>query len=1062
MHLLPREGHGLEEAETATDPGLSPAEFAFLSFTDSDLALVAAAAEARGEKRLRLASLTPLKHPMSVDLLVAQLYNKGQVVLVRLLGGLDYWRYGAEELSAEAARLGRHLILIPGCDKADERLYRLSTVPQETCDAIWRCFLAGGVDNAGRVLAHMLAVAGENERPDNAEPLPMASAGPITYGVSQSAHAQKTNAPRAAIVHYRALSASGDLLPVAAMETALLERGFGVQRIALASTKDKACARFLREALLTLKPDVILNTTSFSARGDDGSSPFDVADCTVLQAILSNRSRGAWQNAPRGLGSTDLAMNVAMPEFDGRLVTRVIGFREDGVRHPDFEIALRRLQPDLDRVAFVAEQALHWARLRRQPNRQKRIAIVLNDYPGAGGRAGHGVGLDGRASCEAIIARLAVEGYDIAPLPEDWLRLLESTHAPLQLGNLLIALQPPRSNGDAKALYHDPKEPPTGEYLAFYEMLRTGFRADAMIHLGAHGTLEWLPGKAVGLSAHCYPERACGSLPVIYPFIVSDPGEAAQAKRRLSAVTIGHLAPPLKEAGLSGGAALLEPLLDEYATAVDLDPRRALQIEQAIIVEARTHGLLQEIDDDADLVTRLDAWLCDIKEMRVKDGLHVYGQVPRDNMLAGQIAAATGGSIERQIEASASLEMHSLISALSGRFVPPGPSGAPSRGRLDVLPTGRAMTTLDPRAAPTPTAEAIGKQAADLIIAEHLQREGDYPRSLVIDAWGSAAIRTGGEELAQALALMGVRLVRETGSDRITGFEVLTLAELGRPRSDITLRISGLYRDIFQHQIILFDSAVQAVAARHGEGAENPLAQSVQGLSGEALRLATLRVFGPAPESYGTGLEAMVLSDEEGDAAALHSRGLGHAYGQALEGLAAQEIFASRMQMADGLIHGLDMHEADVLEAPDYAYTLGGFASVAGNRKIYMIDSRDVARLKLRTLDQELARTVRARATNPLWIAGMMRHGHRGAGEFAQTVDSLFAFAALGVRVAEHQFDMLHQAYMEDEAVSSFVERENPLAFEAMQKRFRQAIERGYWNPRRNAVKALLDGALAA
>jgi cobaltochelatase CobN len=1103
MHILPREGHSLDEAEMAVDLGQDAAAFAFLSFTDSDLALIASAAECADFFDLRLAPLAQLRHPMSVDVYTETVLAKARVIVIRVLGGLDYWRYGAEQAALAAERSGAHLVIIPGCDKADERLLRLSTAPREACQAIWRCFLEGGPDNAALVVGWMRHLAGQGERPDDAKEFPRAVARrrcgpPLSDGRGAGAsagqdsrsladpdfsHAAKTTGKpsgihahrqalasegsplRAAIVHYRALATVGDMAGIRAMEEALLARGFDISTISLASTKEADCAEFLSRELAGFAPDIVINTTSFSARKEDGSSPFDAANCVVLQAIFSNRSTENWRVSPRGIGATDLAMNIAMPEIDGRIATRMIACREEQARHPDFQCALRRLAPIADRVDFVAEQALAWARLRRKPNREKRIVLLLNDYPNAEGRAGHAVGLDGPASAVSIGRFLRQAGYDLPEIPSDLMTRLENAPeiAPsirgLKLGNLFVALQPPRSSGDRKTQYHDAALPPDPAYAAFYAWLREAFLADALIHLGAHGTTEWLPGKAAALSADCWPERLLGPLPVIYPFIVSDPGEAAQAKRRLSAVTIGHLTPPMAEAGLHGAAEMLETLLEEYSSAADLDPRRAKLLEAEIVDRAATAGLMRELGDDKASISDIDAWLCDLKEMRVKDGLHVFGALDGGAIaaLAASLrfpakGAEQSSDASEMIARSLASESQSLLNALSGHFVPPGPSGAPSRGRIDVLPTGRNMTTLDPRQSPTVTAESLGARGAQALIDAYLQEHGDWPRHLVIDAWGSAAIRTGGEELAQAFALMGVRLKRETGSDRICGFEVLPMAEIGRPRSDITLRISGLYRDLFQHQIALFDAAIQAVAKCDEPDDENPIAASARGLEGAAFRLATLRVFGPAPQAYGTGLEAMVLADAGGDYGAAHLSATGFGYGAQDEAAKATGEFQRQLARSDALVHTLDMHETDLLEAPDYAYGLGGYLAASGGRSIYILDSRDTARIAVRPLRQELARTLRSRAANPRWIAGQMRHGHRGGAELAQTVDSLVAFAALGAPIEEHQFDMLHAAYLEDEAVLNFLECSNPRAKAAIEARFADAIRRGLWRPRRNSV----------
>ena len=1115
MHLLPRDTASLDETAEAVDLGQSPADLVVLSFTDSDLTAVAGAAEQAVEAlpSMRLASLARLRHPLSVDLYVDGVIAKAKTVVIRLLGGLDYWRYGAEQAHAAACRHDIRLAIIPGDGMPDPRLAGVSTLDAASLYAIWRCFAAGGPQNIVAALRH---AAGLDTH------LPEARQEP-RFGVTRNLMMQQDQ-PRAAIVHYRALKAANDMGAICALEGALARRGFTVRTLHVAGTKEPDCAAFLEAELGTFRPDVIVNTTAFSARREDGSSPFDAAGCAVLQATIANGDRVGWERSSNGLGATDLAMNIIMPELDGRLATRAIAFKEQVAVRPAFEFEGRRSVPVPDRVAFVAHQAAALARLSMTPNAGKKVVILLNDYPGAAGRAGHAVGLDGPASAMRLLESLASADYDaetversstdfmqaleradreaVLPLnryrsrfdalPEAQRKALIEAHGHaeadpdcahhafrfriLRLGKVVIALQPLRGRSEShRADFHDITRPPRHGFLAFYWWLRDVFGADALIHLGAHGSLEWLPGKAAVLSAECWPEIALGPVPVVYPFIVSDPGEAAQAKRRLSAVTIGHLTPPLTEAGLHGEAAAIEPLLEEYVSASQIDPNRAKLLATEIVSRADAAGLLAEIDAAGpdDRLAELDAWLCDLKEMRIKDGLHIFGATPDEVAIAklasfaAEIGEGDQALIEARIRQCASAETDAILAALSGRFVAPGPAGAPSRGRIDCLPTGRNLTTLDPRQSPTRTAEILGRRAADEILRRYCQDHGEFPKSLVLDAWGSAAIRTGGDELAQAFALMGVRPTRETQSDRITGFEILSPAELGRPRIDITLKISGLYRDLFPQQIALFDQASRAIADRDEPAEDNPLAASVKRLAGDARALAQLRIFGPAPQAYGTGLEALVLSGgglEEAELGEAYCDAGAFAY-TAGEAVHQPALFTGRLAGADAHLRAHDLTDQDILDAPDFAYASGGFLAAArsagGEAEAYHLDTTQPGSPKLRTLGEEIARIVRGRMTNPRWIAGQMRHGWRGAAELAQSVDSLFAFAATSGLVKEHQFDMVFAAYLGDAAVDAFLREANPKAHHAIEQRLAEAIRRGFWQPRRNSVNDRLGLWLA-
>ena len=624
-------------------------------------------------------------------------------------------------------------------------------------------------------------------------------------------------------------------------------------------------------------------------------------------------------------------------------------------------------------------------------------------------------------------------------------------------GNIIIALPPDRGRAAARrADYHDPALPPRHALVAFGLWLRHIAGADALIHMGAHGTLEWLPGKAVALTATCFPEAIVGALPVFYPFIVSNPGEAAQAKRRIAAVTIGHLPPPLVATGLSGDALRLERLVDEYAQADGLDRKRRERLAKLIVEAAQTSGLGHEagIDVNADpdeVLRRIDAWLCDLKDLSVKDGLHVYGRDP------------VSCDADPSWQASATAERAALLAALDGRRVAPGPSGAPARGRRDVLPTGRNLYTADPRMLPTQTAMDFGRLAVDEVIRGHLQAHGEMPRAVVIDLWGSATLRTGGEEIAQGLALMGCRPSWDHATGRVTGIEVLPPAAIGRPRVDVTWRISGLFRDLFPAQIALIDAAVRAIAARDEPADENPLAATCRA---EATDGAPLRIFGTAPGAYGAGVEDLIgaVADRAAIGAA-YLASASHAYGGPEGAATPTQEFAARVATADLLVHAGDDPGRDLLEGAEDAAFVGGFAAAAAALgrapDLIMLDVTDPQRPRARPLDAALARVVRARAVNPRFIAGQMRHGPRGAAELAETVDRLIGFAQTTDAVASNLIDLVHDAYLADPHARAFLLRENPAAARAIAERLDAARRHGWWHPRRNDIDADLRALMA-
>ncbi|MDH4988869.1 cobaltochelatase subunit CobN [Aminobacter anthyllidis] len=621
-------------------------------------------------------------------------------------------------------------------------------------------------------------------------------------------------------------------------------------------------------------------------------------------------------------------------------------------------------------------------------------------------------------------------------------------------GNITVALAPDRGrSADRRADYHDPTLPPRHTLLAFGLWLQKSLGIHAIVHVGAHGTLEWLPGKAVALSSTCFPEIVTGSLPVVYLFIVSNPGEAAQAKRRIAAITLGHLPPPLASAELDEHQQKLERLVDEYAQADGLDRRRRDRLAKLIVETAAQTGLASEAgvantDAPDEALRRIDAWLCDLKDFAIKDGLHVYGRIEADEPDAARRASAIS-------------ERKNLIAALDGRHVKAGPSGAPARGRTDVLPTGRNLFTSDPRTMPTPTAFDLGKAASDEIMRSYLQGHGEWPRALVIDLWGSASLRTGGEEIAQGLALMGCRPQWDAATGRVTGIEVLPPATLGRPRVDVTWRISGLFRDMFPTQIALIDAAARAVATRDEDDSENPLAASTRA-SGKV----EPRIFGSSPGTYGAGLEDLLSS---GDWQAREELGrayldaASHAYGGSDgEGISAPGAFADRIADADLLVHTGDDPGRDILEGSADVAFIGGFtaalAALGRNADVIVLDTSDPHKPRPRSVTEAVGRVVRARATNARFIAGQMRHGPRGASEFAETVDRLIGFAETTNAIPGALIEAVHDAYVGNDDVRAFMLRENPAAAKFIAERFATARRRGLWHPLRNSI----DDDLAA
>ena len=1240
MHLLKAQAGAITDGSEPVDLDQEPGDILFLSAADTELASLAEAAAELGDRlpSLRLANLMLLGHNFSVDLYVERMLPEAKLVVVRLLGGVGYWPYGVEQLTAHCRERNIPLALLPGDDQPDAELARLSSLDAEAWHRLWQYGVHGGPENAGNLLAYAASLIGREL--DWQEPRPLLRAGLYWPGRPQPDLAEierqwTAGRPVAALVFYRALLQAGNLAPVDASIRALMARGVNPLPLYCASLKEPVSAEIVRNLLAEAEPGLILNATGFAVSSPGAArkeTPFDGPGCPVLQLVFSGGSEAAWRAGTRGLSARDIAMNVALPEVDGRILSRAVSFKGEARFDALTQAPLVAYRPVADRIDFVAALVANWLRLAETPPAKRRVALLLANYPNRDGRLGNGVGLDTPAGTVEVLRALAEAGYETDALPADGDALIarlaagptnelsdrkdrsagerfpladywsffedlpeglrtavaERWGAPendpfvadndfvisaFRLGNIVIGLQPARGyNIDPQATYHDPDLVPPHGYLAFYAWLRRAVDVHAVVHMGKHGNLEWLPGKALALSEDCAPEAALGPLPHLYPFIVNDPGEGTQAKRRAQAVIVDHLTPPLTRAESYGPLADLELLVDEYYEAAGLDPRRLKLLQSQILELVARLGLdkdcgIAEGEAEEAALAKLDNYLCELKEMQIRDGLHVFGQAPTGRLLTDLLVALTrlprgdgqggeasliralakdlrlgdfdpldcvlgdpwtgrrhaalaamgdeawrsrGDTVERlerlaaalvageraadpdwpasaavlqqietfirpAVEASGPAELAGLLTGLDGRFLEPGPSGAPTRGRLDVLPTGRNFYSVDNRTVPTPAAWQLGWTSAERLIAHHRQQEGAWPRRIALSAWGTSNMRTGGDDIAQALALMGVKPTWEAASRRVTGFEVLPASVLGRPRVDVTLRVSGFFRDAFPAQIDLFDSAARAVAALDEPARDNPLAARVaadraaleaEGLSaGEAGRRAGFRVFGSKPGAYGAGLQALI--DERGwqsevDLARAYLAWGGYAYGDGAEGQAAQGLFAARLEGVEAVLHNQDNREHDLLDSDDYYQFEGGLAvavrSLSGRApQVYHNDHSRPESPKIRALVDEIGRVVRARVVNPKWIAGVMRHGYKGAFEMAATVDYLFAFAATARAVGDHHFDAVYEAYLEDPLVRDFLAEKNPAALKEIAERLIEAQERGLWRPRSNSARAQLD-----
>lgn len=1079
MHVVFRESHGLEDTETPFDPGQTPADLIVLSFSDSDLGAFAAAWHRAGGARgnlptLRLCNLTALRHPASVDNYVEQTLTGAKGILIRLIGGENYWPYGIMQVQDFARRNDIAFAVLPADGREDPALDAYSTLPVSTLRRLQHLCDAGGAVAAQAALAQLALAAGLYAGPVlGAKTVPECGFYDPDKGVLPFADAQ---GDAVAVTFYRSYLTAADTAPIDALIRSLRARGLNAVGLFVPSLKAPCAREFLPPALAQLDPSAIINATAFSGRGADGTSPLDAQGCPVFQVALSTARKKEWAGSERGLSPADLAMHVVLPEVDGRLFSGVVSFKAPEKKDPDLQFSRFSHRAHATRIEAAVDRICGWLRLANTVSAARKIAVVLSTYPGREDQIAHAVGLDALASAEDLLMTLAGAGYTVTPaigfgkslslshlawpleayyttletLPKGLRDELNTAWGapeadpmvrdgafrfPAQVcGNALVALQPERGAIAARDTdYHDLARVPRHSYVAFYLWLRAQGH-HALVHMGAHGTLEWLPGKAVALSDDCWPEVLCGALPTIYPFIVNDPGEAAQAKRRIGAVTLGHVPPPMKDSETPDALLRLERLLDEYSTADGLDPARRDRLVETIRAEAQAAGVEQDLGlpenaSEVEAITRIDRFVCDIKESQYGDGLHVYG-------------AAEG-------------ENEGLLTALDGRRVASGPSGSPYRGRSDVLPTGRNLYSVDPRAVPSRTAYTQGVKLAEELLRRHLQDHGDWPRGLVVDLWGSATMRTAGEEVAMAMHLAGLSPRWDDGSDRVSGFEVLPLTLLDRPRIDVTLRISGLFRDIFPSLAGLFEAGTAALSAREEADDMNPYKQKAS------------RVFGPKPGLYGMNMESALQDySPEGRATAGEAWLKGSEWALDAKGDAHRDRagLEARLRGADGFAHVQDLAETDVLLSSDYATHEGGFAAAmahlgAPEPTLYHVDSTRMGVPRARTMPEEIARVVRARAANPDWANGMMRHGFRGGAEIAATLDNLAAFAHLTRDVPAHLFDLYFDATLGRDDLVAFLEVENPKALEEMRNRFAALRDAGLWITRRNSISAAMEAA---
>ena len=1248
MHRISATPGGLNQSEGLFFLEQTPAPFILITAADTDIQTLAAVVPKLPSQfpELRVANLLQLQQQISIDDYSEKVLESAQVIVLRLIGGSSYWAYGLEVVQEIVQRNGTTLIVMPGDDGLDLDLISKSTLSPEIVKKIWQYFQQGGVENFLNALQFITDTSLSTAfNPPPPQSVPRVGLYEWSQNVGAGFPRPYRSQPQVGILFYRAHYLSGNTKVIDALCTDLREKNLQPVPVFVSSLREPGVTEKLYELfgfkggeikggetpplLHSDHLSLLMNTTSFSLASLETETPqteiWEKLNVPVLQVILCASSVEQWESQLEGLTPRDMAINVALPEVDGRIISRAVSFKTLQTRNNKLETDVVVYEPVSDRIEFVTQLAANWVRLRVKPPQERRIALILANYPNTNGRLANGVGLDTPASCVEILKALKLAGYQLENIPEtgdeliqiltssitndpegrDWKPIQQSLSieayqkyfstlpeiiqkeiiarwgepnsiqnlpiAGIQFGNIFVGIQPSRGYDlDPSLNYHAPDLEPTHNYLAFYHWVRESFATDAIVHVGKHGNLEWLPGKSVALSNTCYPEIAFGPMPHLYPFIVNDPGEGSQAKRRAQAVIIDHLTPPMTRAQLYGGLQQVENLIDEYYEAESLDPSRLPTIRDRIQELVIKENLYKDlgITDKKDIenfetliLNSLDGYLCELKEAQIRDGLHIFGQCPQGTQLRDLIIAIARipnryspgitraiaqqwdldidpltddlstplsvperlcerlkschiiGDVVELLEAEAALlvekiieesgvrsqesrenyqlpitqtlnwiqekllpalektseETTNLLRGLDGKYVPSGASGAPTRGRPEVLPTGKNFYAVDIRAIPTETAWDIGRKAAETLIETYTQEHGEYPKTLGLSVWGTATMRTGGDDIAEALALLGVQPVWDGAARRVVDFEILPLSIIGRPRVDVTLRISGFFRDAFPNLISLFDQAVKAVSSLDEPADQNPLADTVrketeqwtqEGLSLEvAAERSQYRVFGSKPGAYGAGLQGLIASqnwENDQDLAQAYINWSAYAYSgetgnrELLTGNSNIEALEQRLKQMQIVLHNQDNREHDLLDSDDYYQFQGGLTaavrSLQGkNPEIYFGDNSNTQAPKVRQLSSEIARVYRSRVVNPKWIAGVMRHGYKGAFEMAATVDFLFAYDATAQCVEDYMYQGVVEAYLENTTVCEFIQNKNPWALRDIAERLLEANQRGLW-----------------
>ena len=954
---------------------------------------------------------------------------------------------------------------------------------------------------------------------------------------------------------------------------------------------------------------------------------FDELCVPVIQAVSMFSSKENWESNSSGLGPFELSMSIFWPEYDGQIISVPLSSTEHTTEGRMFN------SPIDDRVNAISELAIKWAELKHTPPAKRKIAILLHQNPPRNDMIGGAFGLDAQESTSDLLKKLQSSGYFLEYIPSsgqeltkkilegvsndsEWLSASEMKNKAAAMvsggeysnwfskinekcrermisdwgtipgnihtidgnivipgiidGHIFIGLQPNRGlTEDSVDIYHSQEIVVPHNYLAFYRWLTDVFGAQAIIHMGCHGTLEWLPGKGTGLSSSCFPDLVFGHLPHIYPYAMSNPGEGVHAKRRNGAVVIDHLIPAFTRSGSYDELAEMESMLQEYLRAKAANQNEKINsILNELLRKCIASCILDDIglsqncsiDDLRNKAETLYDYICNVKDNIIKDGLHILGRVPKEERMDEMLYSLTrmqNGNIPSlrsaiaysmsfdidQLQNSPSLlnnngllngeiiddidkksfdlivkmrdvaydkkqsediasemfdnngeilsvidlicdvilpninktveELNNIIRALDGDYILPGPSGCITRGNVHLLPSGRNFYSIDPASIPTISSWHTGAKMAEQMIERHIAETGSYPKQVGIVIWSTDTMKTGGDDIAYILHLLGLKPIWSSIGGSVVGLRIVPLAELKRPRIDVTLRISGLFRDSFPNLIDLMDDGIKMISELNESDEENyflahlrkdltdSIAKGIDPIIAE--KKARVRIFGDPPGNYGAGVDSLIENskwDKKSDLAEAYIQWGGYAYGKEFKGEDLKDYFKKRMSEVDVTVKNHESRELDAFDNDDDYVFLGGMnatvESCKGKVPMSVIgDSSSPDNTKIRTLTEEGKFIFRSRILNPKWIDGLKKHSYRGVQELSNLVDFSFGWDSTSDIMEDWMYKSMTEKFLFDGDTKQWIEENNPDALRQITSRLLEAIERGMWNADNETLERL-------